>query len=369
MEENMENFHDIQDTWKKLKEQEQRIASQQGNLHHELSKIDGNQHAIEKRRLKKSCKELRNQIDHHEECIRRRIVFINRWDRFFGEMWRAFIFSFVYILEWIKGSAENVVNEQCDDLIVAQQVAAYKRKNAKERKEIENLTAVLHAAVEKIAEIDKTQDRARESLEKTLLEVRQAMAIHREAMLQWATEYEENLRWVLEHNPSWRQALENHWRQFRGGNLPGFLLKGIPEPQSSKMAPKKPVRRNVKPENSRVKDDVKLQQQPWTFLVAVNTQENYFLLTQDRAQFTGKLSAMFQKNNYHGLGANTVYKKIIAISNMGVQRRQHIKEVSHNPEFAGWKIVRIGRHRILFSIDETNRQIRLVIRPRKKAYD
>ncbi|OGZ66468.1 MAG: hypothetical protein A3C50_00210 [Candidatus Staskawiczbacteria bacterium RIFCSPHIGHO2_02_FULL_43_16] len=102
---------------------------------------------------------------------------------------------------------------------------------------------------------------------------------------------------------------------------------------------------------------------PWTFFCRLNGLEE--ALPPDKEGFVKKLAQIMANANYQNLNPTIVYKKLCGILEMEVAQRQMIGKAIDHRECKKWSV---GKHRVFFAVDESNRIVRISFLWRKDAY-
>ncbi len=109
--------------------------------------------------------------------------------------------------------------------------------------------------------------------------------------------------------------------------------------------------------------------QQWKLWVTFSKNGNGQEVHNDEERFTAKLRELLAEENYQGIDAQMLYKKLLFVCSLDIQQRQRLQEVSYEDGLQGWKKVQVGGdNRVFLSINEPAKEMLFFPELRKNAY-
>lgn len=105
----------------------------------------------------------------------------------------------------------------------------------------------------------------------------------------------------------------------------------------------------------------------WTLVYTHDSSTVEYPIAQKRKQAVSTLGTLLQEQRL-AVSPALLLEKLTTVTRLSVQQRQGLKRV-RGQDLHGRKILRVGEYRALLDINEEQRIIRFLVRPRKESYD
>ncbi|TSC72028.1 MAG: hypothetical protein G01um101438_788 [Parcubacteria group bacterium Gr01-1014_38] len=235
---------------------------------------------------------------------------------------------------------------------------------------LHELEIAIRAQEEKLARLETEYRTLRQRVKDDLTEAEKEFSEAHRAILEWACRDAKRLHWLLEREPHCRaEALG----QYQHAHPEEKLSDLIPQENVSPLlvSPPSSARRKRSKKRRMTPADieghaVREPDAPWRF-VLVDASLTHERMLDGLPESVDDLRALLRKDRHPDADPNLIAETLARVTRLSKQERQLLKRLV-GVEPKGWKIVRAGDYRLFLDIDETQRRIRFLVRPRREAY-
>ncbi len=224
-------------------------------------------------------------------------------------------------------------------------------------------------ALNRIAAIDEHYRQTKQCLEEAIRVTEQKQRDCFMEEMEWATQDRDHLKWILEGGFLHRDDVIRRYKT----RFPEDTLADLIPPAHAQtpVVPKSNGKKRSRSPSSAQEAEVAVpaDPQPWRLFITFQSYDPGQELPLEKNGFVKNLRAVLDKVDCHNLDVSLAYEKLLAVCGMSRQQRLEMKKIYLAGEFFGWRIARVGKkYRLFLSIDEEERCIRFVARPRKTSY-
>lgn len=239
----------------------------------------------------------------------------------------------------------------------------FDQKIPEEEQVLKTLEDAFEHALIRITEIKEAYTRARTQLQEEIGVMEARLPQLKMEELEWATQDIDHLHWALEQNVfNDRNRLIRHYQaKFPDQNVSGLLSRetAAVRPTHHLKGKRRRTRVNIEPSPDGAQIDLPPTPDAWRFFITFNPSQLGQELPNECKQFVENLTLILDKADYHSLNAWLVYEKLLLVTGMTVQQRQHLK-LANKPH--GWKMLNVSKDYVLFLwIDEKKWHIQFML--------